>query len=187
MIIVIFSESFALYFCDIKSKQMKTTLKLMIVLFVTLLVSCGGKEEKKKEPISYGRKEVPVKKDTPKEKATPASKRIDLTNKGVGPIKSVTLASEIDQAMATHGEDVYKKMCTACHRADKKFIGPAPTGILERRSPEWIMNMILNPEQMVKEDPLAKELLMEFNGSPMANQNLSEKDARAVLEYFRTL
>lgn len=36
-------------------------------------------------------------------------------------------------------------------------------------------------------DPLAKELLIEFNGSPMANQNLSQEDARAVLEYFRTL
>ena len=27
----------------------------------------------------------------------------------------------------------------------------------------------------------------KFNGSPMANQNLTEAEARAVLEYFRTL
>jgi hypothetical protein len=40
---------------------------------------------------------------------------------------------------------------------------------------------------MVQKDPMAKKLLMEFNGSPMANQNLTEDDARAVLEYFRTL
>ena len=78
-------------------------------------------------------------------------------------------------------------MCLACHRVDKKFIGPAPKGILERRSPEWVMNMILNPEVMVKEDPLAKALLAEFNGAPMANQSLTEEEARAVLEYFRTL
>jgi cytochrome c len=39
----------------------------------------------------------------------------------------------------------------------------------------------------VKEDPIAKKLLVEYNMSPMANQNLSEADARAVLEYFRTL
>ena len=49
------------------------------------------------------------------------------------------------------------------------------------------MNMILNPEEMVQKDPLAKELLIEFNGSPMANQNLTQEEARAVLEYFRTL
>jgi hypothetical protein len=47
--------------------------------------------------------------------------------------------------------------------------------------------MILSPEKMVKEDPLAKDLLIEFNGSPMANQNLTKDEARAVLEYFRTL
>jgi len=49
------------------------------------------------------------------------------------------------------------------------------------------MNMILNPEVMVKEDPLAKELMAEFNGAPMANQGLTEDQARSILEYFRTL
>ncbi|WP_191859033.1 c-type cytochrome [Hanstruepera ponticola] len=166
---------------------MKTTLKLMTLLFVLLVISCGGKEEKKEEKFSYEKKSTKTETVTKKEEKVPASKRVDLTNKGVGPITSVDLAADIDQSMATHGEDVFKKMCTACHRPDKKFIGPAPTGILERRTPEWVMNMILNPEEMVKNDPLAKDLLIEFNGSPMANQNLSEEDARAVLEYFRTL
>ncbi len=49
------------------------------------------------------------------------------------------------------------------------------------------MNMILNPEEMIQKDPIAKKLLMEFNGAPMANQNLTEEQARQVLEYFRTL
>ena len=159
----------------------------MAVLFVTLLISCGGKEEKKKEGFSYQKKATTEKTTAPKAEKVPASKRVDLANKGVGPIKSVNLSDEIDQDMASHGAEIYKKLCTACHRAEKKFIGPAPKGILERRSPEWVMNIILDPEGMVKNDPLARELLIEFNGSPMANQNLSEEDARAVLEYFRTL
>jgi mono/diheme cytochrome c family protein len=167
---------------------MKSTLKIITVLFITLLVSCGGKEEKKEETPSFQQKAPTEKKEAPKaETKVPASEQINLTDKGVGPIKSLELPAEIDQSMATKGEDIYKKMCTACHRVDKKFIGPAPTGVLERRTPEWVMNMILNPEGMVKEDPLAKELLMEFNGSPMANQNLTEEEARSVLEYFRTL
>jgi mono/diheme cytochrome c family protein len=167
---------------------MKKSLKILAVLAVSLLISCGGKEDKKKEGFSYDKKETTEQKVATKtETGIPASQKIDLTNKGIGPIKSLTLASEIDQVMATHGADVYKKMCMACHRVDKKFIGPAPTGVLERRTPEWVMNMILNPEEMVQKDPLAKELLIEFNGSPMANQNLTEEEARAVLEYFRTL
>lgn len=159
---------------------MKTTLKLIPFLFAFLLISCGQNESKNKP--SYGKKKTVSKVDK-----TPASQKVDLTNKGIGPVKSITLASEIDQKMAAHGADVFKKMCTACHRADKKFIGPSPKGILNRRTPEWVMNMILNPDEMVQKDPLAKKLLIEFNGSPMANQSLSEKDARAVLEYFRTL
>jgi mono/diheme cytochrome c family protein len=152
-----------------------------MIIAIATVFSCGG-GDKKKEDVGYGKK-APAK----TEKKAPASERVDLTNKGVGPITSITLGAEIDQDMAAHGKDVYDKMCLACHKVDKKFIGPAPTGILERRTPEWVMNMILAPEKMVKEDPLAKDLLMEFNGAPMANQNLTEEDARAVLEYFRTL
>lgn len=166
---------------------MKTLLKLSTILFVTLLISCGGKEEKKEEGFTYQKKAPTQKTATKKEDKVPPSKRVDLTSKGVGPIKSLALPAEIDPVMVAKGAEVFKQMCTACHRTDKKFIGPAPKGILERRTPEWLMNMILDPEGMSKNDPLAKELLIEFNGSPMANQNLSEEDARAVLEYFRTL
>jgi len=126
---------------------MKKSLKLLAIIAIATLVSCGG-NDKKKEETGYGKK-APAK----VEKKVPASQRIELSNKGVGSVTSVTLGEEIDQDMATHGKDVYAKMCTACHKADKKFIGPAPTGILERRTPEWVMNMILSPEQMVKEDP----------------------------------
>ena len=36
-----------------------------------------------------------------------------------------------------------------------------------------------------RDDPLAKELFMEFNGSPMNNVGFEEDQARAVLEYLR--
>lgn len=159
------------------------TLTILTTFLFILLVGCSGKEDKSKSKTAYSKKTT----EAPAKKAEPASKRIDLTNKGVGPITSVTLEDAINQDLAAHGAEVYQKMCTACHKPDKKHIGPAPKDIFERRTPEWVMNMILAPEKMVKEDPLAKDLLMEFNGSPMANQNLSEEDARAVLEYFRTL
>jgi cytochrome c5 len=162
------------------------TLKILTLVFTLLVLSCGGGEEKKKESskikLKTTEKKVEAKKTT-----TKASETIDLTNKGVGPITSVTLGAEIDQEMAAKGADIYKKMCTACHKPTKKFIGPAPKDILKRRTPEWIMNMILDPEDMMAKDPLAKKLLIEFNGSPMANQNLTQEEARAVLEYFRTL
>jgi hypothetical protein len=38
---------------------------------------------------------------------------------------------------------------------------------------------------MVAENPIAKKLLAEYV-APMANQNLTEAEARLILEYFRT-
>jgi hypothetical protein len=168
---------------------MKTIIKGITLLFALIMIGCGGKqEEKKEEGFSVQRKKAAT--EQPVETTateTKASERVDMSTKGIGPIKSVTLAPEIDQAMAANGKEVYDQMCLACHRVGKKFIGPAPNGVLERRTPEWIMNMILNPQEMVQQDPLAKDLLQEFNGSPMSNQGLTEEQARAILEYFRTL
>lgn len=159
----------------------------MATACAVLLLSCGGKEEKK-EGFTIDRKKADTEKTVvPETSGIKASERVVLDTKGVGPIQAISLDENIDSEMATKGKEVYDQLCLACHRIGKKFIGPAPNGILERRSPEWVMNMMLNPELMVKEDPLAKELLIEFNGSPMANQGLTEDQARAVLEYFRTL
>ena len=168
---------------------MKLIFRSALLLISLLVISCGGKEEKKKEGFSVERQksETEQPKTETEVTTTKASERIDLTSKGVGPVTEMTLNDEIDQEMVAKGEEVYNQMCLACHRIGKKFIGPAPDKILERRSPEWVMNMILNPEGMVSEDPLAKDLLIEFNGAPMANQGLTEEQARAVLEYFRTL
>ncbi|MEA1785228.1 cytochrome c [Arenibacter sp. GZD96] len=168
---------------------MNLKFKSVVLVFSVLLMACGGKDEKKTEEFSIERAKSKTEKPTESAATNMVkpSESIDLVNKGVGPITSVSLNAEIDPAMAAEGEAVYNQMCTACHRIGKKFIGPAPNDILKRRTPEWVMNMILNPEEMVKTDPLAKALLQEFNGAPMAQQGLTEAQARAVLEYFRTL
>lgn len=156
---------------------MKNVILGLSALLLIGLVAC--KSETKQDKPAYG---TSTEKTPTKEVSTDYRE-----NKGVGPINSVILGETVDQELASQGKTVYESKCTACHKPDQRFIGPAPKGIFERRSPEWVMNMILNPEGMVKEDPIARKLLMEFNGAPMANQNLTEEEARAVLEYFRTL
>jgi len=152
---------------------MKISIKLVLTFtIITLLASCGGGSDQK---TTQSATTAPMTND-----------QDPMTNKGIGPVKQVTLG-EINPTMAAEGEQIYKSMCSACHKPAEKFIGPAPKGIMERRSPEWIMNMILNPEEMVKSDPIAKKLLAECNFAPMANQHLTEEQARKVLEYFRTL
>lgn len=149
-----------------------------VLALLTLICSCGAKSD-----TSY---DINKASDS-RESMVNASQKVDLENKGVGPIKEVGLGGAIDEDLARTGEGLYKKHCTICHKTDAVFIGPPPKDILQRRSPEWVMNMILAPGRMLRDDPLAKELFLEFNGSPMANQGLNQDEARAILEFFRTL
>ena len=167
---------------------MKTQIQYsVLIILLVLFTSCGGKEEKK-EGFSVDRTKTTEKvAETPKTNEIPASQRITLDNKGVGQIKEITLGLEIDQEMVTEGAALFKTNCTACHKIDKRFIGPKMQGLLDRRSPEWIMNMILDPKLMTEEDRCAKDLLVEFNGAAMANQNLTVEQSRALVEFFRTL
>ena len=112
---------------------------------------------------------------------------VDMNNKGIGPISSYTFSSEINTDMAEAGKSIYNSKCTACHMAEMRMIGPALKGIYERRSTEWVLNLLLNPMEMLKEDPIAKALLKEYNNAVMTNSNLSEEEAKQVAEYLRTL
>ncbi len=158
---------------DMNTSNIKHALRSLLLLIIALqLVGCGPSAEEKE------------KRD--KIKAQMSAAQDPLQNKGIGPVKSLTLGP-VDEVMAQEGKELFESLCTACHKIDKKFIGPSPKDILERRSPEWVMNMILNPQEMVEKDPIAKKLLIEANGAPMANQSLTEEQARKILEYFRTL
>ncbi|MGI9550285.1 MAG: c-type cytochrome [Aurantibacter sp.] len=159
--------------------------KVLVVLAVGgLIVGCGGKEKKEEEKEGFEMNRTKTEaKSVEVEEGVP----VDLDNKGIGPIKSVKFDDAVNEELAAKGEKTFSTICIACHAADKRMIGPAMAGIYERRSPEWVMNMILNPDGMLKEDPIAIALLKEYNNAIMLNQNLSEEDTRAVAEYLRTL
>ena len=111
----------------------------------------------------------------------------NLNNKGVGPYADTTidLNKDIDQALVSAGEKIYNLKCITCHNMNSKLIGPPLSGILNRRSPEWVMNMILTPEIMLKEDPDAIKLLKEYNEIPMLPLGITDDEARQILEFLR--
>jgi len=162
---------------------MKKILFAATIISVMTWIACGDSAQ---EEARLKRKAEMAEK-IEEESKIPASERITLDSKGVGPIKNLPLDKVIDEEMVQRGMELFKTNCSACHKIDKRFIGPSPKGIMKRRSPEWIMNMILDPQLMVEQDRCAKDLLVEFNGAAMANQNLTEEQARDILEYFRTI
>ena len=139
--------------------------KILILSILSLwLITCGKEKKNENKPAAV----IDWKQD-----------------KGVGTITSVELGA-IDDSIAASGQKLFEGKCSACHKLNKRYIGPAMASVTKRRTGEWIMNMILNPEKMVKENAAARKLLMEYS-APMANQSLTEKQARSILEYFRKL
>ena len=104
-------------------------------------------------------------------------------DKGVGPVKSVTLAT-LDPSKAAEGQKLFDDKCSACHKIEEKYVGPALKGVTGRRSPEWILNMILNPQEMTEKDPIARDLLAT-HFTQMTFQNVTEDQAKMILEFFR--
>jgi mono/diheme cytochrome c family protein len=144
-----------------------------VLLFLAIgIVSCGGKADNAKNVSD---------KESMETSGIEEVKSDD--GLGIGPVKSLELG-EIDPDLAANGKEIFKLKCSSCHKMKKRFVGPGMKDITKKRKPEWIMNMILNPEEMVKEDPQAKALLAEYL-APMANQSLKQEEARAILEYFR--
>ncbi len=156
---------------------------IAVLALATLMISCGEKKEEKKEGFEMNRTKK-EEKDTKKAAGVP----VDLDNKGIGPIKSLALNDAVDTALAEKGKALFAaKVCNSCHMVDQRLIGPALKDVTKRRSPEWIMNMMLNPTEMLKKDPIAKALLVEYNNAVMLDQKLTEEEAKTILEYLRTI
>ena len=104
-------------------------------------------------------------------------------SKGVGPIQSVQISATLDPVLVAKGAKLFSGTCSACHKLDIRYVGPALNGVTHRRSPEWIMNMILNPTGMTQQDDTARALLATY--MTQMSVAVTQEDARAVLEFFR--
>lgn len=105
---------------------------------------------------------------------------------GFGPVKKKLNLGPIDKTMAAEGEKIFESKCATCHKLDERYTGPAQRNVLQRVTPEFFMNTVLNPDENLEKHPHSKKMLAEYM-TKMTNQNVTLKDARALLEYFRVL
>jgi len=104
---------------------------------------------------------------------------------GIGPVKEKVELGALDPALADRGKAAFQTKCSMCHKMDTTYVGPPLGEVTVRRTPAFIMNMILNPQEMVERHPVAKQLLAE-RMTFMPNQQVTPEEARALLEYLRT-
>ena len=104
---------------------------------------------------------------------------------GIGPVRDLELGA-VDPALAATGETAFTTKCSACHRLEDRYVGPRLGTVLARREPEFVMNMMLNANEMVNRHPVVRELLAQFY-TPMPVQVTDPDEARAILEYLRSV
>jgi len=112
---------------------------------------------------------------------------VNIYEDGIGPIKEVELGEKIDGSLVSKGNSLYYSKCYACHQLDNRIVGPPLRNITKEVSPAYFMNYLLNTTEMQKKVPRVKNLIKKFNGVLMPDQSLSKKQARALLEYFRSV
>ena len=106
-------------------------------------------------------------------------------NRGEGKFKDIVVNEKLDATMASNGEKIFAVKCGSCHKlTNEKLVGPGWLGVTSRHKPEWILNFITNTDEMLNKDPKAQAQL-EICLVRMPNQNLSDADARSLLEFMR--
>ncbi|MDR6735020.1 MULTISPECIES: c-type cytochrome [unclassified Sphingobacterium] len=106
-------------------------------------------------------------------------------HRGEGKFDQVEIGEHLDAPMAAAGKMIVDLKCASCHKlTDEKLVGPGWKGVTQRRKPQWIMNFITNPDPMIDKDPELQAQL-ELCMVRMPNQNLTDEEARKVLEFMR--
>ena len=145
----------------------------LVVLVAGALSGCGGSKDAPSTSAGAG---------------APATG--DLTpwqvDHGIGPITAPIVLAPIDAHLAKEGKELFEPRCGSCHKPNERYVGPALGGVVGRRTPEYVMNMMLAPDSMVARHPEAKKLFATFMLA-MPNLGLTPEQAREVLEYLRTL
>lgn len=89
---------------------------------------------------------------------------------------------------AQDGEKLFKGNCAACHKVDKKLVGPPLKGVQEKWEGRDIKAWIKNSQQYLKDNPGdadAQAIYEEYNKAVMTPIALNDEQIDAVLKYIK--
>jgi mono/diheme cytochrome c family protein len=92
----------------------------------------------------------------------------------------------VDNSVAVQaGKKLFNANCAACHKLNKRAVGPALKGVSNKYDREWLYTWIKNSTAMVKSgDAQAVAIYEEYNGSVMTSfPQLSNEDIDNIIAY----
>ena len=102
----------------------------------------------------------------------------------IGILTSITASAQSDETVQA-GKKLFNANCAACHKLNKRAVGPALRGISSKYDREWLYSWIKNSTAMVKSgDAQAVAIYEEYNGSVMTSfQQFSNDDIDNIIAY----
>jgi protein SCO1/2 len=99
-------------------------------------------------------------------------------------VQSYTEAPTID--VASRGEYLFNTRCSSCHSlGGGDGVGPDLLGVTKKRDPKWLARWLKDPDKLLAEkDPVAMQLLAEYEELEMPNLGLGDVDVDALIEYL---
>lgn len=97
----------------------------------------------------------------------------------------LVLLSAAASAHADAGKDLFDKHCASCHSiGGGDGGGPDLKGVAAKRSPEWLVRVIVEPEKLTAEkDPVQVELVKKY-GFEMPNVGVNRADAAKIVAFL---
>lgn len=84
------------------------------------------------------------------------------------------------------GAALFQEKCSACHTiGGGNLVGPDLQGITTQRDHDWLARWISQPDKVLADgDPIATQLLAEFNNVAMPNLGLTDVQVASLLAYL---
>ena len=94
-----------------------------------------------------------------------------------------------EASSAQDAASLFQAQCAACHTiGGGDGVGPDLEGVTTRRDRDWLVRWITDPPAMIDEgDPIALQLLEDFNNVPMPALGLSADEVESLVAYLEEL
>lgn len=84
------------------------------------------------------------------------------------------------------GKELFKQNCAACHKMDRKLVGPPLQNVVAEQGRDWTKEWIYNSQALIKSgDSHAVEIWEEYNKAAMPAYNyLPDEDLESIVTYL---
>jgi mono/diheme cytochrome c family protein len=107
----------------------------------------------------------------------------------IGVRQSRAQANSVDPGLAAQGAKMFQnKGCAVCHTIGRSGShtaeGPDLAGVTDRRTHEWLVAWLKDPNAMFGSDPVADAMFKQFRNVKMPNMHLREQEIEALIAYM---